>query len=241
MPAQPSEADIIFNRASVALAKSQRLIASWLPPKTPEELANTKSEEELENEEKEIFTPVPELLGIGAPLPKDVADGSFKRRELSSNDKLLKQLLGKKATKAAKVHPTTNSSKSPAPSQNLGSRPVKPPIRQEESEDEEEGRASAFKSKRTKQKNISGSHSQDVQSPLETISKKRGRLEMNGNDSDNTDDGDDAIKGEGSSRQLKPTAAGPENKVLRKSTNYLDQVLVERSKKKKKKHKPETR
>ena len=61
MPAQPSEADIIFNRASVALAKSQRLIASWLPPKTPEELANTKSEKELENEEKEIFTPVPEL------------------------------------------------------------------------------------------------------------------------------------------------------------------------------------
>lgn len=171
-------------------------------------------------------------LGIGAPLPKDVADGSFKRRELSSNDKLLKQLLGKKAAKAAKVHPITNSSKSAGPSQNLGSKPVKPPIRQEESEDEEEGRASTFKSKRTKQKNISGSYSQDVQSPLETTSKKRGRLEMNGNDSDNTDHGDDAIKGEGSSRQLRPTATGSENKVLRRSTNYLDQVLAERSKKK---------
>ena len=172
-------------------------------------------------------------LGIGAPPPKDVADGSFKRRELSSNDKLLRQLLGKKAAKAAKAHPTTNFSKSPGPSQNLGSKPVKPPIRQEESEDEE-GRASTFKSKRTKQKKISGSYSQDVHSPLETISKKRRRLEMNGNDSDNTDDGDEAITGEGSSRQLKPTAAGPENKVLRKSTNYLDQVLAERSKKKKK-------
>ena len=175
-------------------------------------------------------------LGIGAPLPKDVADGSFKRRELSSNDKLLKQLLGKKAAKAAKVakvHPTTNSSKTPGPSQDLGSKPVKPPIRQEESEDEE-GRTSTFKSKRMKQKNISGSYSQNVQSPLETISKKRGRLDMNGNDSDNNDGGD-AIKGEVSSRQLKPTVAGPENKVLSKSTNYLDQVLAERSKKKKKK------
>lgn len=171
-------------------------------------------------------------LGIGAPLPKDVADGSFKRRELSSNDKLLKQLLGKKAAKAAKVHPTINSSKSPGLSQNLGSKPVKSPARQEESEDEE-GRASIFKSKRTKQKNILGSYSQDVQNPLETISKKRGRLEMNGNDSDNTDDGDDAIKGEGSFSQPKLTTAGPENKVLRKSTNYLDQVLAERSKKKK--------
>jgi hypothetical protein len=173
-------------------------------------------------------------LGIGAPLPKDVADGSFKRRELSSNDKLLKKLLGKKAAKAAKVHPTTNSSKSPGPSQNLGSKPVKPSIREEESGDEE-GRTSTFKSKRTKQKNISGSYSQNVQSPLETISKKRGRLDMNGNDSDNTDDGGDAIKGEVSSRQLKPTVARSENKVLSKSTNYLDQVLAERSKKKKKK------
>ena len=170
-------------------------------------------------------------LGIGAPLPKDVADGSFKRRELSSNDKLLKQLLGKKAAKATKVHPTINSSKSPGPLQNPDSKPVKPPIRQEESEDEE-GRASAFKSRRTKQKNILGSYSQDVQSPLETISKKRGRLDMNGNDSDDTDN---TIKGEVSSRQLKPTAVGPENKVLCKSTNYLDQVLAERSQKKKKK------
>lgn len=58
---EPTEADIIFNRASVALARSQRLIASWLPPKTAEEIANTKSEEDLEREEKELFAPVPEL------------------------------------------------------------------------------------------------------------------------------------------------------------------------------------
>jgi len=58
---EPSEADIIFNRANVAHAKSQRLIASWLPPKTPEELANAKSEEELEQEERELFAPIPEL------------------------------------------------------------------------------------------------------------------------------------------------------------------------------------
>jgi hypothetical protein len=56
-----NEADIIFNRANVALARSQRLIASWLPPKTPEELANSnKTEEELQKLEDELFTPVPE-------------------------------------------------------------------------------------------------------------------------------------------------------------------------------------
>lgn len=55
-----SEADIIFNRASLALAKSQRLIASWLPPR-PDEAAATKTEEELNIEESKIFLPVPEL------------------------------------------------------------------------------------------------------------------------------------------------------------------------------------
>ena len=32
-----SQADIIFNRTNVALARSQRLIASWLPPKPESE------------------------------------------------------------------------------------------------------------------------------------------------------------------------------------------------------------
>ena len=62
MPAAASEADIIFNRANVALAKSQRLIASWLPPRTEEELRNAKTEMEIEKEEEEMFTPMPELL-----------------------------------------------------------------------------------------------------------------------------------------------------------------------------------
>lgn len=61
MPGQTSEADIIFNRASVALSRSQRLIASWLPPQNPSELANAKSEEEVDKEEEEIFKPEPEL------------------------------------------------------------------------------------------------------------------------------------------------------------------------------------
>jgi len=56
-----SSTDIILNRASVALARSQRLVASWLPPQTTEEQSsNAKSEEELQREEDEIFTAVPE-------------------------------------------------------------------------------------------------------------------------------------------------------------------------------------
>ncbi|KAL8705250.1 MAG: hypothetical protein Q9201_001629 [Fulgogasparrea decipioides] len=94
MAPQSSEADIIFNRASVALAKSQRLVASWLPPRTDDELRNAKTEEEIEQEEKELFTPVPEVLGLGANIPEDVNNGELKKQKLDSNDLLRKQLLG---------------------------------------------------------------------------------------------------------------------------------------------------
>lgn len=61
MSAWKNDADVILNRTNVALARSQRLVASWLPPKTAaEESATSKSEEELRQEEDEIFTAVPE-------------------------------------------------------------------------------------------------------------------------------------------------------------------------------------
>jgi hypothetical protein len=60
MALSKSESDVILNRANVALARSQRLVASWLPEKTTSELENTKSEEEIQREEDAIFTAVPE-------------------------------------------------------------------------------------------------------------------------------------------------------------------------------------
>ena len=59
MSVSSSERDVIFNKANVGLARSQRLIASWLP-KAAGEVANAKSEEELCREEDETFKPVPE-------------------------------------------------------------------------------------------------------------------------------------------------------------------------------------
>lgn len=60
MSMSQSETDVILNKANLALARSQRLVASWLPPQTSEEVANFKSEEELQREEDDIFTAVPE-------------------------------------------------------------------------------------------------------------------------------------------------------------------------------------
>ena len=57
----PAEADIIAARANVALARDQRLVASWLPPRTESELSIAMAKEDLKQDEKEIFTPVPEL------------------------------------------------------------------------------------------------------------------------------------------------------------------------------------
>ncbi|KAL8663410.1 MAG: hypothetical protein Q9202_003929 [Teloschistes flavicans] len=95
MAPQPSEADIILNRANVALAKSQRLLASWLPPRPKEELESAKTSEEIEKEDQETFTAIPEVLGIGAKIPEDVTNGDLKRQKLTSDEMLRKQLLGR--------------------------------------------------------------------------------------------------------------------------------------------------
>ena len=50
-----SEADVIQNRIAIALAKSQQLVASWLPAAEP----STKTAEELEKEEAAVFAPMP--------------------------------------------------------------------------------------------------------------------------------------------------------------------------------------
>lgn len=63
----PTEADIIFNRVNVALARNQRLIASWLPPPTAEELAAEQEQGKGIAPNDELFKPVPELY---VPHPK---------------------------------------------------------------------------------------------------------------------------------------------------------------------------
>lgn len=57
---QPNEAEIIFNRANVALARSQRLVASWL--NSPSSSTDEHKDQEAADvkDDDEIFTPVPE-------------------------------------------------------------------------------------------------------------------------------------------------------------------------------------
>lgn len=70
-----AETDVILNRANVALARSQRLVASWLTPTNGDgdgdgdgAQPQPKSEEDLQREETELFTPVPETYVFSLPL-----------------------------------------------------------------------------------------------------------------------------------------------------------------------------
>ncbi|KAL1999515.1 hypothetical protein VTN02DRAFT_4391 [Thermoascus thermophilus] len=207
MSVSQSEADVIFNRANVALARSQRLVASWLPPKTAEELANAKSEEELQREEDEIFTPVPEKLGLGAPLPQSANDGSWNRTELSSNDKLRRQLLGRNYQKATlKSSSNQPTGKTAPPTAASVSKP------EDEEEEEEEGRATLLGKKKNKRK-IAATQDDD--------------------DDDETPAASETANGGGGSSSSS-TKTGTGSRSKKKAGSFLDEILAGRSKKKKK-------
>jgi hypothetical protein len=167
-------------------------------------------------------------LGVGGILPKDVADGTFTRRTIGTNDKLLEQLIGKKKAKAhvaAKQH-----------AERLGAQPQAKHGRQvtkkEESEDEEEGRAATFKSKRRrvvkpKPDPVSDDDAgEEAKLPVAAEEKEQKETPAAQEDDEISDPG--------------PTAGKPRSKNSRgraKPTSYLDELLAERSKKKKAKSK----
>ncbi len=60
MSLSKSDTDIILNKANIALARSQRLVASWLPSEITTDQGNVKNDSDVQREEDEIFTAVPE-------------------------------------------------------------------------------------------------------------------------------------------------------------------------------------
>ena len=223
METSTSEADVILNRINVSLARSQRLINSWLPPKPD-------SQDVEDNEGEEDFKSMTEIGGLGSKTAyaedESLPDGAFQRKKLSSNDKLLEQLLGKKAAQARKKSQEAgkgmSTSKYAAPKQ-LSTRPKA--SREVDSEDEDEGgRAAAFTSKQQKKHpkvqnadNLPDDGQIDVsideQSVAATIK---------------TDD-----------RESSKTASidTEQKSSKRKATSYLDELLAQKANKKSKKKK----
>ncbi|KAK7530592.1 uncharacterized protein J3D65DRAFT_129845 [Phyllosticta citribraziliensis] len=193
MPATVRPDEVVYNKANVASARSLALISSWLPSRPAAE--TEKSQEPMLQDDAALFTPEPELHGVGAEIPKEIADGSFRRQHLSSNKELAKMLLPKGALRAQAM-----DKKAPVP-RPAPKKPERPAPKQDDSDDEE-GRAAMFKSKRPRK------------SPVETRNA-------------NSDESDDEVKGKAS--QSRTT---PERK--KKRMTFLDEVLEERAKKKKK-------
>ncbi|PLB50547.1 hypothetical protein P170DRAFT_405762 [Aspergillus steynii IBT 23096] len=213
-----SETDIILNKANVALARSQRLVASWLPPQTSEELANLKSEEELQREEDEIFTAVPETLGIGAPLPTKAADGSWNRTELDSNDKLRKQLLGKNYKRVVAASAGASATVTPGkPGTRANPGPSAKELDDEDGHDEDEGRTTS------------------VGTSQRRLKKRKAALEGSHNHHEVA-----TSAGEGQENITSPQEGAsprqpPRSKSNKKATSFLDEILADRSKRRKKK------
>ena len=60
MALSKTESDIFANRTNILLAKSQRQIASWLPPRTAGDEPSVQPEEEIEDGEGD-FSAAPEV------------------------------------------------------------------------------------------------------------------------------------------------------------------------------------
>ena len=213
--ATTGDADVIMNRINVALARSQRLINSWLPPKPANEAESNAQDSD------EDFKSMTEIGGIGSKAAfadEGLPEGAFQRKKLSSNDKLLEQLLGKKAAQARKK--SQEAGKGMGNSRHAAPKPLVSRPKHEESEDEG-GRVAAFQSKKRKQKRP----------------ERAGDAEQttNGFDGDSVGAGDV----QGLMQDKKSSSEPDERPTKKKTTSYLDEVLAQKANKKsknKKKH-----
>jgi hypothetical protein len=167
-------------------------------------------------------------LGVGGIRPKDLEDGSFTRRTLTSDNKLLTQMIG---AKKAKVHLASKQqmTRLGAQPQPKHGRPVA--AKKEDSEDEEEGRAATFKSKRRKTAKpkpapATEDDSEDQQA-LPVQARDHG-------DEIEQAKGDVAAEEPEEEDQPAPKSKSIPSRGKAKPKSYLDELLAERSKKKKK-------
>ncbi|KAK0262404.1 hypothetical protein LTR91_014719 [Friedmanniomyces endolithicus] len=200
-------ADIIFNRQAVALARSRRLVQSWLPPKPTTDDAELPDQQPAAEEEDDDWEGMTELQGVGSKRKAEdegVLDG-LKRKKLSSDNKLLELLLGKKAAQARKKTLETM------------------PKHRDVSEDEEEGRASSFKSRKSKAKPAVVELEPEVDRPEDPVPDEDGM----------------GAKQQVQALSARVEAHPPAKK--RKGGSYLDEILNQKAakqdKKKKEQHK----
>ncbi|OKL62466.1 hypothetical protein UA08_02697 [Talaromyces atroroseus] len=236
----PNEADVIFNRANIALARSQRLVASWLPAKTEEETSASREGKTEDEDDDKIFTAVPERLGLGAPIPAKpgfAADGSLtnSNNNIKLNDKLRQRLLGKNAKKflqqqqQQQQRQANKSGTSSAPGENAVGHND-----DDDDEDEEEGRTSLGKSRKpnSKKRKIKSTDAEMV--PDEDNNNNNHDAEINSaNGANDVDDENGDIKQIPTVVPV-PSSSSSSKRKKAATGSYLDELLDRKKKKKKK-------
>ena len=273
------DVNALLNRTSVALARSQRLIDSWLP--APEKAdssdhltnghsssnasaAETGSNDKLAMQDLLAQVGRSEKAGLGyvdpaLALGKNGLPVLGAKGGESELDKLRRQMLGKKAAaQAAKGKTTVDRSGLPGVGTNSGAPATngqntsgfqgqKRRGREDagDSDEDEGGRASAFKSKKAKRVKSTSSAQNVMEAENTTTTTIGGMQEKEGlavasknqeehkdehaQDRNGTKGKEDAdIEDDGKEEESKTSNA-------KKPTSYLDEILLQRDKKKKKK------
>lgn len=212
-PISPPESDIIYNRVNVTVAQKIRSIASWNPPRAANgSVKTTNPGEETKSDELESGTALPELTGFGATVRED---GVVERGGMSGNDRLRKQLLGKdhikKLARGKRAHGPG------AVGMADQRRPAAPARREEHDWDsgDEGGRSSLGKSKLGARKHRLKEEEEEEQ--------ESGRV----------DDETEELAAQGSKVRAK--------EVPKRASNYLDEVLADRSLRRRKKSRKKDR
>lgn len=179
-------------------------------------------------------------LGVGSILPKDIVDGSFTRRIPTSNDKLLEQLLGKKKAKAH-LAAQQEAARPNAKAQKYGKLA---PVSKQESDDEEDGRAAAFQSKRFKRDQVPKKKVQSVESDDEDEEERAKRVGKTGGDEVPEEEAQIDTEPPKEDAEVDDDVVAEKTaprKSRAKPKSFLDEILAERSKKaSRKKSKTET-
>jgi hypothetical protein len=166
-------------------------------------------------------------LGVGAAVPSDFKDGLPQRRDPSALERLKVQLLGKKA--AGKISSKGNGLVPQLTIQKDASKPslpLKKPAR-DDSEDEDEGRASAVvaaRSRPLKKDHAKKPSKADSKEDLHVGSKVNDAIELPEPEQDVT--AEDPLSMPKTRKDSK-----------RKASSFMDEILAEKARKKKKKKK----
>lgn len=225
---QLSEGDIWFSRYNVHAAKDQNVLRSLLGGSTADSTNNPQDQDDESD-----FKGTREVAGLGAVNQDEDSElNGILKRKRTDNDKLLENLMGKKAAeahkKARKAEPGTSMSvsKHAAPkSVNSSTSKSKPQSRPQDSDEEEEvGRAGAFTSKKK---------TRDAKVPayVTTGGKAAEKVDPDAEPPDSREEiatVKELVKQDGE-EDMKPKK--------RKVGSYLDEVLGKRGKRGKKKKK----